>query len=158
MSTLAATGHRPDKLGGYHREAQIRLRRFARVYLVTVDAAAVVTGMALGWDMAIAEACVDLGLPFTAAIPFAGQERKWPAESQERYHAALARASRVVTVCSGGYAPEKMQHRNEWMVGACDYVFALWNGSPGGTANCVRFAQRQRKLVVNLWPLWEKFQ
>jgi hypothetical protein len=36
--------------------------------------------MARGWDLALAKAAVELGLPLFAAIPFVGQESRWPAE------------------------------------------------------------------------------
>jgi uncharacterized phage-like protein YoqJ len=35
-----------------------------------------------------------------------------------------------------------MQVRNEWMVDHCNDLLAVWDGSDGGTGNCVRYAQR----------------
>src|SRR3546814_15540871 len=92
--------------------------------------------MALGWDTAWALAALDLGVPLTAAVPFCGQEKSWPAESQRRFHSILERAAAVEIVCPGGFAAHKMQTRNEWMVDHADGVVALWDGSTGGTANC----------------------
>lgn len=63
-------------------------------------------------------------------------------------------------VCSGRYAPEKMQRRNEWMVDHCTEVVALWDGTPGGTANCLRYANQPaiERPVVNLWPEFVKLR
>lgn len=151
---LAATGHRPVKLGGYGAYVFARLKLGARHYLADAAPDRVISGMALGWDQAWAWAAVDLGIPFVAAMPFYGQETQWPEESRERYHDLLEHAAEVVTVCEGGYAPWKMQRRNEWMVDHCDKMIALWDGSNGGTANCVRYAERVGKPVENLWPQW----
>jgi hypothetical protein len=75
------------------------------------------SGMALGWDLAVAKACTILGVPFLAAVPFAGQENIWPRESKELYHELLAQASEVVIVSSGGYARWKFIARDHYMGG-----------------------------------------
>ena len=154
---VAGTGHRPDKLGGYGASTVRRLTLFARFVLEGVGPDGVISGMALGWDMALAEAALDLGIPLLAALPFRGQEARWPEASQARYRGLLARASRIEIVCEGGYSAWKMQARNEWMVDHCDLLLALWDGSSGGTANCVRYARRVERPRLDLWPLYEKF-
>ena len=151
---LAATGHRPEKLGGYDEATYLELRGFALGYIQQRRPVKVISGMALGWDTAWAAAAVYAGVPFIAAVPFAGQESRWPGPSQARYHALLAKASEVVIVCPGGYSAQAMQRRNEWMVDRCDEVIALWDGSAGGTGNCVRYARKVGRPVVNLWNEW----
>ena len=131
---MAVTGHRPEKVGGYSDEASKRLTTFAEEMLKFYKPEAVITGMALGWDQAVAEACRQLNIPFIAAIPFKGQESKWPRESQVHYRELLSCAKEVVEVCQPGYAAWKMQRRNEWMVCRATRVLALWNGTSGGTA------------------------
>lgn len=153
----AGTGHRPDKLGGYGAAADRRLTLFARSVLGVVRPSGVISGMALGWDMALAEAALDLGIPLLAALPFRGQEARWPEASQARYRGLLARTFRVEVVCEDGYSAWKMQARNEWMVDRCHVLLALWDGSSGGTANCVRYARRVERPRLDLWPLYEKF-
>lgn len=138
---LAATGHRPDKLGGYSPEAATRLQAFARYQLSMLAPRRVISGVALGWDTAIALAALDLGLELVCAVPFVGQESRWPLESQRVYRSILARADAVEVICSGGYSSHKMQLRNMAMVGACDLLLACWDGSPGGTANCLSYAE-----------------
>lgn len=159
MTILAATGHRPDKLGGYGPDVFESLVNLATGYFVLAKSAGaapdgVISGMALGWDMAWAEAAYRSGLPFVAAVPFEGQERLWPDSSKRQHADLLKRAAQVVVVCPGGYDPQKMQTRNRWMVDHADGLVALWDGSSGGTANCVKYAQRIGRPVVNLWSAY----
>lgn len=155
----AATGHRPDKLGGYGLPVTEALTALARTFLEGLGdgpkcPSRVITGMALGWDQAWAAAAAELGIPYVAAVPFQGQEKAWPEGAQRRYETILRGAAEVVTVLPGGYAPYKMQVRNEWMVDHADHVVALWDGSTGGTANCVAYAKKAGKPITNLWPQW----
>jgi uncharacterized phage-like protein YoqJ len=156
---LSITGHRPDKLSGYSDAARLRLVNFATETLRNIQPEHVITGVALGWDQAIAWACVDLKIPFTAAIPFAGQERMWPQQSRDEYSKLLEKAAEEVIVCPGGYHPLKMQVRNQWMVNNGDYLLALWDGSMGGTANCVNYAKASigEDRIINCWPDWQRY-
>lgn len=157
MLTIAGTGHRPNKLGGYSERIHSRLTALATAALrLQPDVPHVISGMALGWDTALAQAALDLGLKLTAAVPFAGQERTWPAESQARYHNLLGRATEVVTVSDGGYSARAMQLRNQWMVDQASLVLALWDGSHGGTGNCIRYAQSVNCPIRNVWTSWVK--
>ncbi len=151
---IAGTGHRPNKLGGYSAFVRARLQRVATDALVRLKPTQVISGMALGWDTALAEAAVELRIPFVAAVPFVGHELAWPQASREQYRNLLTLAERVHVVCDGDYESWKMQARNEWMVNECDAVLALWNNSAGGTRNCVRFAESINKPVHNVWEQW----
>lgn len=153
---LAVTGHRPDKLGGYGRGAWNRLVAVARVELLKLNPDLVITGMALGWDQAIARACVSLEIPFDAYIPFDGQAKVWPPESQEMYYALLRNSGSKRVICPGKYSPWAMQVRNVAMVDNCDLLLALWNGSDGGTANCVKYATKIGVEIVNCWESFSK--
>lgn len=154
MLIIAATGHRPPKLGGYGQEALDRLCEFAKAYLRKARPGATISGMALGWDQAFATASVSLGIPYVAAVPFIGQEAAWSGGQREDYRRLLAMAARVRIVCNGGYAPWKMQTRNQWMVDKATRLAALWDGSPGGTANCVSYATAAEKPIDRLWDRW----
>lgn len=153
---VCGTGHRPDKLGGYGEKVTGNLVRTAYEWLMNNKPDMVITGMALGWDQALGWAAYDAKIPFIAAVPFAGQEKAWPAVSQEWYRDLLALAEEVTIVSDGGYAPWKMQERNKWMVDNSTLVLALWNGTPGGTANCIRYAEKVGKPIKNLWESYEQ--
>lgn len=148
---LAGTGHRPDKIsGGYSEVARVRLVDFAEIILRETKPDRVVSGMALGWDQALVEAALRLNIPFVAALPFGGQELTWPTASQERYRELLKKAVTIKLVCEGGYASWKYQLRNEYLVTSCHLLVALWDGSDGGTANCVKYAKKCGRTMLPL--------
>lgn len=154
---LSATGHRPTKLGGHAPEVSNKLTRFAVQQLSIRRPNRMITGMALGWDQAVARACLELDIPFVAAVPFDGQHARWPHWAQRIYNELLSRAERVHYVSLGGYAAWKMHARNEWMVDQADSMFALWDGTPdGGTANCIAYARLKERPILNLWDEWIK--
>jgi len=150
----AGTGHRPDKLGGYSVEVFCCLADYAGSVLSQLKPSKVISGMAIGWDQALATAAYNLEIPFIAAVPFKGQELFWRKEQQEFYHELLTKAEEVVIVSPGAYSAAKMQVRNKWMVDHADRVVALWDGSSGGTANCIRYAKSQEKEIFNFWNGW----
>ena len=147
---LSATGHRPNKLGGYSAYALDKLRAIAYKKIEELKPEKVISGMALGWDTAVALATLQLGIPLVAAIPFAGQETKWFPESVRMYHRTLKRAE-VIYVSKGAYAAWKMQTRNEYMVNNSDVILAMYDGSSGGTRNCIEYAKKQNKQIINLY-------
>lgn len=156
---LAGTGHRPEKLGGYNNPVvEDRLRSLAIAALQEREPEKVITGMALGWDQILAEAARACGIPYIAAVPFEGQEKRWPSASQVYYRALLKDAAEVVYVCLPGYAAWKMQARNKWMVSRADRMLALWDGSPGGTGNCCNIARIRKVPIDNLWARWEEIR
>lgn len=150
--TIAATGHRPKSLPtGYDLDPLIAL---ATGYLSSVRPDTVISGVALGWDSAVAIAAQRLGIPVHAYIPHIGQADKWPHEAVCRYTKILEGCEKKIIVSPGGYSPEKMQIRNIAMVDVADTILALWSGEPGGTANCVRYAEKVGgKEIVNLWSV-----
>ncbi len=156
---LAATGHRPDKLGGYVREIELAagLCMLAYKHLAEMKPDEVISGMALGWDTAVAEAALMLNIPLICAVPFESQDWVWPKESQEIYRAILARAKQVEIISDGGYAAWKMRERNKWMVDRADAMLALWDGLfPSGTANCIQEAKKKNLPITNVWDEWSK--
>lgn len=152
---VAFTGHRPDKLGSFASNNPVKDRVVAALTkrlkeLQDEGPLLAFTGMALGVDQWAAQACLSLDICYEAAIPFKGQELRWPAESQGVYRFLLDQAEKVHVVCEGEYAPWKMQKRNEWLVDHADRLLAVWDGSDGGTANCVRYAWEKERTVERL--------
>lgn len=150
---IAATGHRPGKLGGHDPKHRFALGGLAVDVLYRYRPAEVIVGMALGWDQAVCGAALALQIPVHAAIPFEGQEQRWPSEARDRYRRLLDKCDSV-TVISKWPGDQAYRDRNCWMVDRANGVFALWNGSLGGTHHCVRYAERQGKPVTNFWDTW----
>lgn len=157
MEIIAGTGHRPQRVGGYSDAAYDKLVRFATAELQLLSPSVVISGMALGWDQALARAALNLDVTLYAYVPFDGQDALWPPASRQRYAELMARAT-VTRVCSpGGYAAYKMQDRNQCMVDDCTKLLALWDGSASGTQNCVLYAEHCKRLVINCWKRFEAF-
>lgn len=161
---VAATGHRSFKLypdsmfRGALPEAEDKLYRLAGYALRQLGATEVISGMAKGWDLAIAWAALDAGLPLTAAIPFEGQAENWSPRSRALYDRALTAAT-TVHVQSKGRFTRAYLLRDEWMVDHAQHVAALYNGvREGGTAYTVEYARGWLVPVTNFWPHWEKMR
>jgi uncharacterized phage-like protein YoqJ len=107
--------------------------------------------MALGWDTAVALAAIRLRIPLIAAVPFPGQQARWPLESRQRYAALLQAATHVHIISQSEFSPQAYHKRNRWMVDECNLLVALWNGTGGGTASCIAYAQQVKRPWVNLW-------
>ena len=45
-----------------------------------------------------------------------------------------------------------MQKRNEYMVDLADVVIAVWDGSNSGTGNCIKYAQKCGKEIIQITP------
>ena len=151
---VAFTGHRPNKLGGYDYQSTKNQEIYSkmRAAVEQLKPSRIITGMALGVDTMAADIAYMLDIPFTAAIPFKGQELKWHKESQELYHQILKAADKIVIVSEGGYSAYKMQVRNQWMVDNCTHLIAVWDGTTGGTGNCVAYTEGIGKPVTYIKP------
>ena len=175
---VAFTGHRPNKIGGYNAKTPMRvavtkainnaLARAVAKYSETHEVV-VISGGALGVDTDAAREAHRMGLRFMIAAPCRNQDIKWPAESKLTYKkmcgfadADLARTlasdgetieDGVVYVYNGEYTTAKvMQDRNIWMVDHADSVVAIWDGTSGGTGNCVGYARNKQKPMVVINP------
>lgn len=146
---VAVTGHRPDKLGGYRipNTTYNSVMQGLDLALLEFRPSLVLTGMALGVDQWMAELCIWNGIPFVAVIPFNGFESRWPTHAQAKFRDLLSKAENVTVVCAGEYAPWKMHRRNEWLVNNSERLIAVFDGSGGGTANCVSYAQSANKPI-----------
>lgn len=151
---VAFTGHRPDKLGGYTLPNPIynNVCRQIEAQLRELKPEKIISGMALGVDQWAAYIAFKNKIPFVAAVPFKDQDSVWFQESKLAYAKLLAKAVEVVIVSEGGYSAHKLQIRNEWMVDHCDKLIAIWDGTPGGTCNCIKYAKSKNKDIIFINP------
>lgn len=155
MTIVAGTGHRPDKLGGYSEDNFIKLVELCSIFLQFKNPKTVISGMALGYDQALAQASIDLKIDLIAAIPCKNQEEKWNKESKMKYNKILSFAKEKILI-SDDYTPFCMQKRNIWMIDHCDEVVALFDGTNGGTKNCIDYAVKKNKPIFNMWTIWKE--
>src|SRR5574339_156794 len=151
---VAFTGHRPDKLGGYKlpNPTYIKVCQSIESTLKELKPDKIISGMVLGVDQWAAFIAHKLQITFIAAVPFINQESRWPSVSQEAYGKLIKLASEVIIVSEGGYSAAKMQIRNEWMVDNCNKLIAVWDGTAGGTGNCVNYAKAKNTEIIYIDP------
>ena len=41
---------------------------------------------------------------------------------------------------------------NEWMIDNSAVVISVWDGTSGGTANCVKYAKKQKTKIWRITP------
>lgn len=152
---IAATGHRPHKLGNEYDGGpytDFLMDKFYEI-LDQYKPDKIISGLALGVDTIWAICGMVYEIPLIAAVPFEGQEVRWRNSCQDRYWSILHHPlTEVVHVCSPGYAAWKMQKRNEWMVDHADILVAVWDGSEGGTYNCIQYAKKKGIRIIYIDP------
>lgn len=158
--SIAVTGHRPNKLFGYnlHDKRWINLGWLMRAFILSKhneysEKITCISGMALGADQLFALVALKLrdqgfDIKVVAALPCKNQNI-WADDRYWRY--IMKKADEKVYVSKGTYTPWCMQKRNEYMVDNSDILLAVWDGSPGGTANCIKYAKKVNKDVVNIY-------
>lgn len=151
----AATGHRLEALGGYDPNIYKMLVEFAVNVLPSFNLETGISGLAIGWDQAFAEGCIQLGIPLIAAVPFKDQANRWPKETKDRHQNILNSAKEVVVVSDGEYANHKFFERDKWMCDKSNALISLWNGCEfGGTWGTIKYAKKTNKPWTNLWSQW----
>lgn len=158
------TGHRPNKLNNdYDLTSELSKKIKFKILLELnnlvkereekVDEG--IGGMALGIDTLFAELCIEFNIPFSAYVPCRNQDKMWPQKSKDRYKSILEQANKIVLVNDCEYNQFVMQSRNKAMVDAIGengVVIAVWDGTPGGTKNCVDYAKSKNKTIIQINP------
>lgn len=163
---LSVTGHRPShKTLPDTDRVLTQLRTLAKRQFQFHDPDKVLTGMAKGWDTAVALACRDMCIPFVACVPFPNQDEFWSPYDQKRYQKLLTQAADVVFTSTELFPRGSNQltplylARNRYLVDNSDMLLALYDGRPaGGTHYTVTYAQEQGKPVEQLWKQWKKWR
>jgi uncharacterized phage-like protein YoqJ len=165
---LVITGHRPDKLGGYGMTVLKDLVELAKTEIRAKNPSVVISGMALGWDLAAAIATIQLrdqehmNIKLWAYVPFGAQAEQWKDEKLLAvWVKALVRADEILLLNRGKPADKSeaikwLNERNERMVDDGEKILALHNGTRGGTYNCIQYAVKMGRPIHNCWPSWKK--
>ena len=156
---FAGSGHRSRSLGTDFPPRQLLLVEFAQTVIRKFEPTHILSGMALGWDQALARAARREGVPYDAVIPFEGQERWWPSTDRAAYKDLLNDAAGVQIVDTGEMPVRAaLMARNEAMVDQADAVLGLWDGRDwGGTFQCLKYAHDRKVRVHQLYQDWQTF-
>mgnify|MGYP001850939656 CR=1 FL=1 len=158
---IMVTGHRPNKLPEFtynytSKKWRGTINLFKEI-LKKYNCTEGISGMALGTDTAFALAIIELkeegyDIKLHCAIPCLNHSSKWPESSQKLYNLILEKADTVHIVSEEPYKPYLMQKRNEYMVDIADLCIAFWDGTSGGTKNCVEYIKKQYKPMIWIEP------
>lgn len=162
MFKVSFTGYRPEKLPFFGEDDPLCIVLKERLTaqtekLIQEGAEEFYTGMAQGVDTWAAEAVLALResyprIRLTALIPCIGQESRWSAEQQARYHDIISRCDQKVTL-SAKYTRTCMYNRNVALVDLCDVLVAVYDGKSGGTMQTVKYAKRSGRKTIIIPPL-----
>lgn len=138
-----------------------------------------ITGMAMGIDQWAGEIVAELKNNYTdikliAAVPFACQSNIWRTETKQSYlnilvscddiylidfqpdtsiaFDELINLSKKKNIDSKYTIIHKLEKRNQWMVDKADSIIAVFKNIPGGTANCIKYAQSKGKRIIAYNP------
>ncbi len=153
---ISFTGHRQIGVGSYPNKVSNKVCFHTEKLIKLLNPEYVYTGMATGFDTFVALICIKLNIPFIAAIPFVGQENQkgWTDADRNMYDRLLAHklCKSKIIVCEGDYDGSKYQKRNEYLVDNGDILVACFDGSPSGTANCLKYANSLNKYIIKFNP------
>ena len=169
VQSCCITGYRPYRFcfspdGLRPEQVQAALgRQMERLY--ADGCRTFVTGMCVGVDMWAAAEAVALrrrygDVRLIAAVPFEGQEERWPAALKAEYHRLLAACDEVQVLferpTTSESAADCYRRRNRWMVDRTDGVLAVYDMERAelrsGTAATVRYARRQLRPIRYIHP------
>lgn len=154
---LTVTGHRPNKISRdlytWNSKLSVKYIVYFMKYITKYcdenpDKTIVCrSGMALGIDTLFAIAALRVRnhgckVELEACVPCRNQSCKWVKSSVDLYNDILNAADKVTYVSNEEYTPWCMQDRNVYMVDGCNKVLAVWDGTKGGTGNCVNYAKK----------------
>ena len=153
---IAITGHRPNKLGNDYSLSGKLISKIKEKLQEVIDLYkpdTLISGMALGIDTLWAKLAHENNINLIAAIPCKNQEKMWVSSSKIQYWEILENPlTTIVNISDEEYSISCMQKRNEWMVDNCDLLVAVWDGTNGGTGNCVSYAKAQHKEMIIINP------
>ncbi len=150
--TIAFTGHRNFD----HSDLKIPLIEVIKRY-ITEEETIFLSGMAIGFDLAAAEAVISLSREFKniqliCVVPYADQSKFFSESDRARYSGVLESADEVV-ILESEYSKMVFHHRNDYLVESADMIIAYYDrAGKGGTAYTVRRAKQKRVALLNLYP------
>lgn len=162
-SSACFTGHRPQSLGSFDPKSKDNKKMIWAIHDIIVDhivnknVSIFISGMALGIDIWSAKTVLYLKekyphIKLICAIPCKEQFKKWSKADKEEWLKVVKQADLTYYVSTENYTAWCMDVRNKWMVNNAKYVIAVFDGTKGGTQNCINDAIKANKIITTLHP------
>jgi hypothetical protein len=153
---VTGIAHPPERLRERSPLPSIELVYLAAQALKMYPATHLITSLAPGWEQALAKATLELGIPYTVALPYPGRDSGWPRPTRLLYLDLLARAGEVYMV-SDACDENAVLEGHRWRVDRAGLVLALWDYDfQGVTFQVVDYALCSGRQVTNLWQDWQR--
>ncbi len=155
------TGHRPSKLSGYsaedNKELLWRIRDEIVNHIENKGVNTFINGCAIGIDLWSAKIVLKLkeiypNIKLISAVPCKNQYKMWQQKDVLLWWEVINNSDEIVYTSEEDYKPYLMQIRNEWMCNKSDFVIGVWDGTSGGTGNCVKYAEKVKKEITIINP------
>lgn len=175
--SIALTGHRPNKLGGYNMEQpsyQKLQQHLQQIIVKQFDVFDIVvghSGLALGADTVWTKAILAVKeqhperVVFHAEIPCMEQSQPWFKQSDIDFWQHSVTSADLATVYGSlaeipnvkdpkriKLASQLLKERNVGMMSHADWVLAIHDGTPGGTSHAVKYCNDKSIPVHTIDP------
>lgn len=150
-------GHRPPRAGGYSDRAFSTLVRVCEVFIGEQEPSKMYIGMGLGWEQAMATACLNKKIPYVACIPCKEQDKIWLPANKAVYQNLVSKAASVHLTFNGTFEENAacMHERNDYIAQEVDAVAVFWDEQPEGqTWEFLLFCYSRGKEVFNYYESW----
>lgn len=157
--TISFTGSRPNNLPWKDDENSFDCINFKQdikkllLALIEKGFDKFIVGMAMGFDMIMAEIILEIKQEYTpnimleCAIPFEKQSHLWTFSYKKRYNNILKQADKI-TYVSYDYFAACYHVRNHYMVNNSSLVIAGLFSLAGGTESTVKYALQKNKNII----------
>jgi uncharacterized phage-like protein YoqJ len=165
--SLMGTGHRPKlyvEYSDYYESLSVMQKSIEAViskYEIKLDV--VISGMALGFDTALAMYAVSNNIPLHIYSPFIGQEYSWSDDYIGTYTALVKQAERVHFStnrypANKGAAINALYKRNADMLQSAEVclTFKRPEVDSGGTVSAIKKAKEMKIITVPVWTEYKK--
>lgn len=143
---ISVTGHRPEKI----KISETELYNLLSHNISEAKPEAVIVGMAAGVDLIAGKVALDLNIDVVAAVPWMGHSPR--IKDEELYQKIKDLAANVIYISDSIEYPGAYiyQMRNKFMVDNSTHLLAYYDGTGGGTGNCIKYA-RGRIPIRNIY-------
>lgn len=159
---LSFTGHRTEKLPKTAEKQEV-LKSALREEIDKAIAEGIDTflmGACYGFDLMAANVILlrqriiyptdPPHINLIAAVPFEGQPNRWNEADRNLYFNTLEKCDEVITL-NTRYKNGVYHERNRWLVDNSSRMICYYDGSNGGTAYTVKYAEKAGLPVTNLY-------